>query len=198
MLIILVPQLSGGGGSGQALGALAALAGATRAPASEAPPLAQMLDRLDGLDRGALLRAQVVPDISGILAGDPLAALTGGAAGGAAARWESMLLADFSTGAESTAVLVLSVHWPDDAALEPLAQSVATLWQARASASGRTFAERLGAPVTVDATRVSGGRALLRLSVTVPTTESVADLPVNRAFEILLSAYAMRDMTFLP
>lgn len=177
---------------------LAAVEGAAGAPAGQEPGLAAMVGLLDGLGCGTLLRADLVPDASGIGAGDPLAAVTGGAAGGSAVAWGAMLLADFSTGPESSAVLVLSLPWPEAVPVEPLAQAVAVLWQTRASASGGSFAERLGVPAEVTARRGPGGLALLRLVVTVPTTESPGGLPVNRAFDTLAAAHARRDMVFLP
>lgn len=177
---------------------LAALQGASRAPAGQEPVLSAMLDRLEGLDRGVLVRAELVPDASGIALGDPLAAVTGGAPGGSAVAWESLLLADFTTGPESTAVLVLSVPWPEEVSPDSLAQAVSVAWQARPSATRQTFAERLGVLAEVEARRGPAGRALLRLMVTVPTTESPSGAPVNRGWEILLGAYATRDMAFLP
>lgn len=177
---------------------LGALQRAEAASARDDPAMAAMVGMLEGLDRGVLLRAYLLPDASGIAVGDPLAAVTGRAPGGSGQGWRSLLLADFSTGAETTAVLVLSLGWPEGEALEPLAEAVARRWQEVATASGASFGAMLGSLAEVEVQPGPEGLALLRLVVTGPVAESRAGLAVNRGFEAIYRALLQREMVFLP
>ncbi|PTX02016.1 hypothetical protein [Pararhodobacter aggregans] len=177
---------------------LGALQGAGAASARDEPLMAAMVGMLEGLDRGVLLRAYLVPDAMALSTGDPVAAVTGGGAGGSVLVWHSLLLADFSTGAEATAALVLSLNWPESEALEGLVQPVERLWQEGVTRSGASFASMLGEDVEVEARRGPGGMVLLRLVVTGPVAQSVAGLAVNRGFDAIYRAVMMRELVFLP
>lgn len=177
---------------------LGALQGAGAASAREEPLMAAMVGLLDGLDRGVLLRAYLLPDALALSTGDPVAALTGEGAGGSVLLWHSLLLADFSTGAEATAALVLSLNWPEREPLDGLVEGVERLWQEGVTGAGASFATMLGGGVEVEARRGPRGMALLRLVVTGPVEESAAGLAVNRGFDAIYRAVMMREMVFLP
>ena len=162
---------------------MATWAQAATAPASQDAGLQRLTQALEGLDAGPLLRALLFPTASRvILRADP---------------WQAMLLADFSTGPQSTLVVVLSLPWPAGRDIDALTAEIADRWE-NAPLSGRqSLGARLGAPAVVTG-QVADGLAVVRLVITLPTSLSRNGAPSNPAFDLVYGAMLRLQMSFLP
>lgn len=175
---------------------IAALVHAGRAPALSDPGIVALLDGLAGIDAGPLVSVVLMPDAGQLAGEDPFLAVSGRATPGGPQGWRGMLFADFTTGPQSTAVMVATLPWPEGEALEPLVETVARRWDSEPMRDS-TMAERLG-PVQIDAVRMASGLVRLRLRLSAPTDTNRAGFPRNAAHEGLLAISRIGQYPFLP
>ncbi len=156
---------------------LAGLVQADRAPATDDPGLAALLAALvPPAESGPLLRAYLLPDASGLASG-----------------LRSALLADYSTGPQSTALMVLAF----DSAADLTAELVAQRWATVPGQAGDSYASRLGATPALAVQRAGDGLTL-SLTLTLPTATLRHGGATNPAFDALYQAITRRDLVFLP
>lgn len=182
---------------GRTWSSFSALAYGARSPAVADPVVRVQLDALDGLDAGALLQATFHPEAAPLLQSDPVAALRGTDAERDAGGWRSLLLADFSTGAVSTGVMVLTADWPADLDPAPLAALITARWNGT-DIAGRSAAAQLGVPVEVNLWQTADGLVVLRLAATTPTVVGQRGVTTNPVYAFFSQRLRMLDLNFLP
>jgi len=174
---------------------LATLAG-TDASALTDPGIAALLAGLAGVQGGPLVSAFLMPDAARLGGADPFQTVTGRATPGGPAGWQGLVFADFTTGPQSTAVMVATLPWPEGEPLEPLIQAVRQGWET-AAFNRTTLAERHGA-VLIEATRAPGGLAWLRMWQSAETGTSRTGHARNSLHQDLLLATVTGQLRLLP
>ena len=155
------------------------------------------LDRITGA--GPLIGATLWTDAGGLGLSDPLEIATGRAAppAGPPVAWGMALFADLSDGADSTAVLALTVTLPDAATAERLRARVEAAWSDRRTAAGTSFAGLTGGPLRASMAEAAPGLWVLALAQTRPTEVYAGGLTRNATLDRLLRGAMMRDLVFL-
>ena len=90
---------------GESWARLASLTDAGLRPASETAEVRLLVGAVEGLNAGPLLEAVLYPQAARIVQSDPVAALRGTAPDPDQPVWRSLMVADFSTGPQSTGVM---------------------------------------------------------------------------------------------
>ncbi|MCB1395686.1 MAG: hypothetical protein H6898_08665 [Rhodobacter sp.] len=166
------------------------------ATADAAPTLVPLLEAMDRLDAGALLRAVILPNAAGLSLQDPMAVIQGRAPPAPSVVWLSAVIADFAQGDRVTGALILATPALPDP--EAVRAAVLTRWaEPGLFLDGRrSFAEAVGATPAVTVANL-GGMAVMILALEMPAGHQ-RHIGENSAFRLFLNATYQRSMGFLP
>ena len=162
----------------------------TGGSAMDDPHVAAATAVLGTVAQGALLQAVTYVDIGFLAREDPFVALYGFETPDGPTPWRTLSILDFAEGEQSLGVMALTLRWPEDVDLDPLAADIASRWQAEG------FDARI-APVEVRAHAVVDGVGVITLAGWQPTDFDQLRV-VNPVVEGMQRAVVSGEISFLP
>lgn len=156
--------------------------------ASDEPNMAATIAAVSELaaeiEPGQLLQVTTYVDVPLSTLGDPFVAVNGAEAPGGPTTWRNVSMFDFAQGDQSVTAMALTLPWPGETPLEPLAELIAQRWQ------DGGFAERL-APVSVHAYQGAENVGVITL-----TGQVASDLDTLSDYNPLLNDMMQLIITF--